>query len=436
MLSDLLWSFIMLLFIVFGLAKPYIALCGVIWVDVLKPQNLSFSFLAGKPLALIVTIFLFASVVINFNKIKRPKKIFPIIVLLFFMIWITVTTIYAQFQWEAWFKYDFAIKTILLSLFIPLILDNKNKIDTFVTIFVGAISYYMLIGGWRTIRGGGQYGTQLVPSNAGDSGITETSTLAMMGVLIIPLIYYVYKQTMFPKKLTALKPILIGFGVASLLTTIGTFARTGLVGLVVLCGLIFLKSKYKIRTSVFLIVFALISTPFLSDEWLGRMSTITNAQEEGSALGRIVVWRWTIDYANSRPILGGGFNSYLANKGVLHLYNYNENTSVDYRENGKAFHNIFFEVLGEHGYVGLVLYLLIIFLCWRLNLLAQKRYSSSASTEWAAQLGLLTNISLYIYCACGMFIGIAFAPWLYYLLGISVSLHNVDYVKEKNSDQR
>ena len=162
------------------------------------------------------------------------------------------------------------------------------------------------------------------------------------------------------------------------------------------------------------------------------MSTITNASEEGSALGRIVVWRWTIDFAAENPIYGGGFNAYMANKGVLHLYHDEQGTSVDYQENGKAFHNIFFEVLGEHGYVGLILYCSIILV----SLLLNRRLSKNNKVDlWVQDLAKTLNLCIVIYCTCGMFIGVAFSPWIYLFMGLTVALQNVVNTEKESNTQ-
>ncbi len=433
MLSDILWSLIILTFCFYGLSRPYIALSGVIWMDTLKPQNLSFSFLAGKPLSLIITAVFFLSLAINFKDgFKKPYVKLPTFLLFMLMVWITVTTYQALFPSSAWFKYDFSIKTMILASFIPFVIHKKNHLHTVLSLLTVAIAYYLLIGGWRAVSGGGAYGQSLVQTRAGDSGITETSTLSMVGVFTIPLIYYLSKHTIFSDKVKLFKPISIALIASSALTVFGTYARTGLVGLGVLTAYSFKQSKQKMRYLLIIPLILLLSLPFLPEEWSERMSTITNASEEGSALGRIVVWRWTIDFAAENPIYGGGFNAYMANKGVLHLYHDEQGTSVDYQENGKAFHNIFFEVLGEHGYVGLILYCSIILV----SLLLNRRLSKNNKVDlWVQDLAKTLNLCIVIYCTCGMFIGVAFSPWIYLFMGLTVALQNVVNTEKESNTQ-
>ena len=147
MLSDLLWTLILCLFIFPGLRHLYIALCGYIFVEILRPQQFSFSFLAGKPISLIIALIFFFSIAINHKQLSSPKNKTSTFLLVLLMTWITVTSYYAEFPSLAWYKYDFAIKTIFISLFIPYILNTKVKIDTFIAILVCCISYFTMMVG-------------------------------------------------------------------------------------------------------------------------------------------------------------------------------------------------------------------------------------------------------------------------------------------------
>ena len=88
-----------------------------------------------------------------------------------------------------------------------------------------------------------------------------------------------------------------------------------------------------------------------SDAWKTRISTIETYDQESSAETRIGVWIWTLQFVSSRP-QGGGFMAFVTNHFQLasgrDIY-------------GHAFHSIYFEVLGEHGWLGLAIFLGLIF---------------------------------------------------------------------------
>ena len=261
--------------------------------------------------------------------------------------------------------------------------------------------------------------------------MTESSTLAMTAVMMLPFMYFITKHVEFTKRIPFFTIIMYLTAFAAIVTIIGSHARTGIVGLAILIGIVFLGSKQKLKLSILSILIVLFAWNFGSDNWKERMLTLKESKTESSALGRIVVWRWTIDYVSERPIMGGGFMSYKANAGQLRDYN-KEDAEVDYRDNsGKAFHNIYIEVLGEHGYVGLVIFMLIIFTTWKQNRFVMK---SSADT-WYQMAARSNNAAFLVFCACGMFIGVAFSPWAYLFFGISTALKQL-YLNEPKAERQ
>jgi probable O-glycosylation ligase (exosortase A-associated) len=424
MLSDLLFVVIFFLFLFFGISRPYIALSAVIWVDIFKPQDISSSFLSGKPLSFVAASFFFLSLFLGFSKINKPQKKAAIVMVLFFMIWVTLSTVFAEFQVTAWNKYNWAVKVLIFAVFIPLVLDTRLKVEVFLSIMVTSIGYFLIVAGIKGLLSGGGYGIALVDSASGNSGITESSTLSMVAVFAIPLIVYLYKFSFLVDRYPIFRYYYMGLIFAALFTVIGTQARTGLVCLVILILITLYLSKDRLKHSIYIVMFSMIIFPFIPNAWMERMETMKDTSQEKSALGRVVVWRWTVDYANSRPFFGGGFRSYHANAGILQSYQKDGEISLGERSTGKAFHSIYFEVLGEAGYVGLLIFLSFIYMTWKNNIYFIKTRSPD---NWRAFLAKMLNISLIIYCVGGAFISVAFEPWLYYLLMLSASNHNINH---------
>ena len=136
MISDLLVVLVLMAIFTYGFARPCVALCGIVYIDLYKPQGNSYSFLAGAPLSMIIAVFLFMAMLINARKLTTPKNIIYHVLMLGFMTWITLSTINAQFPELAWLKYDVAIKTIFLAYFIPFVLTDRKSVELFVCIKV------------------------------------------------------------------------------------------------------------------------------------------------------------------------------------------------------------------------------------------------------------------------------------------------------------
>ncbi|WP_340679165.1 putative O-glycosylation ligase, exosortase A system-associated [Paraglaciecola sp.] len=422
MISDLLVTLVLIAIFIYGFSRPAVALCGIVYIDLYKPQGNSYSFLAGAPLSMVIAVFLFITMLMNFKKVTNPKSITYNILMLGFMIWITITTFRAQFPELAWLKYDVAIKTIFLAYFIPFVLKDRKSVELFVWFVAVCLGTLMFWAGVKTLAGGGGYGVDLV----GKGGMwSEGSTLANHGITIIPLLVYLYKSSLLSNSRKLFKYLLLGLILCCFITLIGTQARSGIVCFVVLFAFYLKASKSKIKTLTFAIIIPLMLLPMAPNSWFDRMETMQgegSIETETSALGRIVVWRWTLDYVSERPIFGGGFYAYRANAGQLDRYREGNEIAIE-TPHPKAFHSIIFEVLGGHGYGGLLIFLLIIFNTLLLNRKTTIRYGK---LHWQGSLASSVNIALLIYCAGGLFVGIAFFPLIYYFYGLSIALYNLN----------
>ena len=143
--------------------------------------------------------------------------------------------------------------------------------------------------------------------------------------------------------------------------------------------------------------------------WTERMKTIVpdSEQREESAQGRIEAWTMLTNLALDRPVVGGGFNPYNAEVWGQYFPNYFKVRSA---------HSIYFSVLGEQGFVGLGLFLLLWFLTW---IYARRLASETAGREredWAHSLAVLSQASLIAYLVGGAFLDLAYWDGPYYVL--------------------
>jgi hypothetical protein len=80
-------------------------------------------------------------------------------------------------------------------------------------------------------------------------------------------------------------------------------------------------------------------------------------------------------------------------------------------------------MLGEQGYPGLVIFLLVTSITfYRLRRLA-KRARAYAELEWVISLSDALQSGLAVFMTCGAFVGIAFQPMYWYFIALSASLN-------------
>ena len=419
MVTDIFMSLILLALMFYSFTRPHVAACMAVWINLVKPQNTSFAFLAGQPLSLITTALFFLVLIFNFNKLRVPKSKFYHFSMIGFMFWITVASFLGEFQNLVWLKYDFVIKTLIFSYFIPFTLTKREHVEMFIWVCVASFGLFISMAGLKTLLGGGGYGVSLI--GIGGFMYSEGSTLATLAVCLIPFIFCLRGSSQIAKNWKTFKWLSLAFSALALLTVVGTQARTGLVALAAFIGLLMKKHKVNLKVIVAICVIPVVIYAVAPQSWFARMSSIGDSTtSEKSAIGRLVVWRWTIDYALERPFFGGGFYSYNANAGVLHQYQRGQEITISQRS-GKAFHNIFFEVLGETGFGGLFFFSSIILHTLRSN----KKTRSIKGTE-SKDISSALSQSILIYCVGGFFVGIAFYPWIYYIYGVSIALNGIE----------
>nr|WP_294509878.1 putative O-glycosylation ligase, exosortase A system-associated [uncultured Rhodopila sp.] len=415
MLRSLWILFVFLAFIGLGFQTPFVLTLGYVWVDTFRPQDVSYIILNQVPVAMIVgslAIVLYAM----FDHRDPPRLRLITVLQVAFAIWVTLTTTWAAFPDDAWAKWSWAVKTILFSAFIPFAIRSRIQIEAFLQVYMFSLAANLIPFGVKMVISGGGYGQNLGLAG-GNSGLAEGSTLAAVSIMTIPVYLFLRQHSIIAPKAFWFRSIYLGLAVLSGLTSLGTFERTGLVGLVVLGILMFLKSRRKVLTLFVGLVAALAVAYTTSDAWTSRISTISDFQTENSALARLLVWRWTVQFATEHP-LGGGFDAY-------HLDHVEfENGEMKF---GVAFHSIYFEVLGEHGWIGLALFVSLAILSLIALQKAAKEARRHPELQWCSDLAGTIQISLIVMMVCGSFVGIAFQPMIHYLFAMAVCVS--EYVR-------
>jgi probable O-glycosylation ligase (exosortase A-associated) len=418
MLRSLYILLIYISFIGMGAVAPFVLSLGYIWVSVFRPQQIAYILLPSIPVSMIMGALAFGAYLLM-DRRAPPRLNLTLILTLLWGGWITLTTIFLAVAPEpAWEKWDWAVKNVLFSAFIPFVIRSRVQIEAFLQVYLFGLAIHILPTGLKTMISGGGYGREL-GLVGGNTGFGEGSTLATASIMMIPVIIWLMKYNVLMPRMKLVRLMYMGLAVVALACTVGTYSRTGLIGMVVVGGVMWFRSQQKVLFSLVILAGMALVGVIASEKWEERVSTIKDTSEN-STLGRILVWQWTLRYVASNP-LGGGFDSYRISEITMPSADGVGEGEVII---GKAFHNSYIEALGEHGYPGLALFLGLI-LCSVVSL--QRTAAWAKRTEgmtWLRDLAIALQTALVTLVACGMFIGIAFQPMYYYIFALSVCLTN------------
>lgn len=423
-MRDLFFVAFLGLFFLLAFRKPFIFALAYLYIDVIAPQRLSYFLLNSIPISAIA----FALMVLGFalDPEKRDLRIsWRQIAIGLLLAYCAYMTTQAVAPLSAADKWSWVSKSLIFALFLPFLLHKRLRFEVVILTYVLCASALIVTGGLKTIAsGGGGYGALVLLIDE-NQGLYESSIISLVAIGIIPLILWLANHgTIFGTdwKVKAYAACLI---FACLLIPVGTEARTGLVCIVVLGVLLLRFSKRRFLYLGIVGTLGIIAIPFLPQSFVERMETITNPKADESASTRLAVWGWTWDFVQDNP-MGGGFDSYMINKISFRLENA-DGSGVEQGgpvvDEARAFHSSYFEMLGEHGFPGLFLWLFIFGgTVFRLELM-QRRYRKNPEPgdEWIGPLALALQNFIIIYLVGSLFVGIAFQPVPFGLCALAIA---------------
>jgi probable O-glycosylation ligase (exosortase A-associated) len=288
-----------------------------------------------------------------------------------------------------------------------MVITNRERLNGVVWMIALSLGFYGIKGGIFTILKGGVHRVQ------GPEGtfIGGNNEMALALVMTVPLIAYLRLQ----EKRHWLKVGLTGAMLLTAIAAIGSQSRGALVGMLAMGLFLWLKSRNKFMTGLLMVIAIGVIGSVMPQEWYDRMNTTQNYQEDDSALGRINAWHTAFNVAKSR-ITGGGiemfrpsvFQQYAPEPGRVH-----------------DVHSVYFEVMGEHGFIGFGLFMTIMVFTWLKGRSIIRRAKNIPGLKWASDLAAMTQVSMIGYTTCGAFLGLSYFDFYWHLVAIMVILNHL-----------
>ena len=371
-----------------------------LWVSVMNVQHFGYSLAGAIPFALIIAGMTLVGMVTTKDEISLPMNATTIL-LIVFPLWMCIAYAFAlEHQIEGFNRWKEVMKIFFFIVVSASIIKTRQHIDWLIWIIVISVGFYGVKGGIFTIASGGSYRVWGPPGN---SSITDNNSISVALVMMIPLMYYLRSVT--PSKW--IKIGLLGTMGLSLMAILGSHSRGAFLAVLAMVMFLWLKSQKKMLLGLLLVAAVPLAIGFMPANWTERMKSIESYKEDGSAMGRINAWKMAINVANDRPLVGGGFELYTPK------------TFARYAPDPLGIHSahsIYFQILGEHGYVGLILFLLIGFVGWANASRIIKLTQSNPEKKWAGDLARMIQVSLVGFAVGGLFVNIAYWEIHYYLV--------------------
>jgi probable O-glycosylation ligase (exosortase A-associated) len=263
-------------------------------------------------------------------------------------------------------------------------------------------------------------GTRVTISRELRSQLGDPNDLSL--VLMFPVSFLAAE--LFDKYNNKWRRIAAGIGLVLVISgVIATQSRGGLLGIAaVLSFFLYQRVKNPIIVGAIGAVGMLVMVVFagISDRQSG------GAAEEGvdaSAMGRIYAWQAAFNMALSNPFTGVGINNFFVN-----YYFY----SPHWDGKNHAVHSTWFQVLGETGFVGLLVFIMLIVGIFR-SLARTERLTELVQDTQLCVNSYALKAGMIGFMVSGTFLTQAFTWPLYIILSLTIALEKLAADKSRGS---
>ena len=406
-LRDILITLIVFGSLPFIFRRPYVGIIMWCWISYMNPHRGAWGFAYNMPFAAIIAGVTMLAMLTQAKQVQKLDKNSITILWFLFLLWTGVTTIFAFYPDFAMTLFKSYFKIMLMTFIALMLINDQKKLNHFIWIIVFSVGYFGVKGGVFTIATGGSFRVWGPP----DSFIEGNNELALALLMLIPLTNYL--RVVSVKKWVKLG--LLGAIFLMLAAALGSQSRGALLAAGAMGFYLWLKSDKKFLSGIAVAIAGAVFLMFMPKTWWDRMSTIQTYDEDASAMGRINAWWVEFNVANDK-FFGAGFNH--ASPEVFLQYAPNPDFVV-------VAHSIYFQVLGDHGWVGFGLFMAFCILSLRLSKKITKKTAGLDNLAWANILSRMIYVSLIAYAIGGAFLSLPYFDLPYHIMAILIITNTV-----------
>lgn len=405
--------------------RPFIGLGLWIWTALFFPNGWVFG-----AASVIRYNLLFAGITVLGYLIMKDKPKFHLsktggAILLFFA-WTTASTIMGMgnpdLAWDIWNRF---MKVVLLFVFVLAIVDDKLHVDFFLWCAVLSVGFYGDLEALKFLASGGGHKIEGMSGHV----LGDRNELAVAFVMLLPICVYLLQE--YGKQSRLLSIALLGTIGLLVAAVIGTQSRGGFIAMLAVGAYFYVKSERKIAVALLLAVLVLGLSQVVSSEWVSRIDSINDANKDASFMGRVVAWKLSFIMAVQHPFFGGGFKA-------LEFFPVWSTLSLDFPsyswfytgdevpapDRARAAHSVYFQVLGDHGFFGLAIYLGFIIAAFRKARSIVRIARAHDAPEWIPRLATTLQLTLFAFAIGGAALSFAYFDLTFAIIGLLIVLES------------
>lgn len=404
-LRDIIIVSIVLLAAFMAFRRAWIGVMLWNWLSIMNPHRYTWGFAYSAPLAAIAAGATLLGLL--FTKERRsPFLGAPVGWFFALTMWISLSWLMGMDVTGDYGQWTKVMKIYLMTFVALMLLHNRYHIMAFVWVSTASVIILAVKGGIFTVLSGGAHRVWGPPG----SFIADNNEFALAVILAIPLMHFLQMQLAKPWMRHAVTVAIL----LSVASALGSHSRGAFLALGAM-GLIFWwRSSRKGPIALMLVFVVLVLLPMMPDEWWERMGTIQTYEEDTSAMGRINAWYVAWDVAKDK-FFGAGMSYQYPE--IFMLYG-------RFETHARSAHSIYFQILGNHGFVGLFLFVTLWFSTFRTAGWLRKNGGKLPETRWVVSLGAMAQVCLLGYAVGGAFLSLAYFDLPYNVMVMVVLAKN------------
>jgi probable O-glycosylation ligase (exosortase A-associated) len=389
------------------LARPWIGVLVWSWIGYMNPHRLTWGFAYDLPFAMLVALATLTGFVFT-----RERKPFlwtrETVLILLLWGWFTVSSVFAMYPDSAWAKWEEISKILLMALLAIPLFQDRRRLRLLLLVIAASLGFYGFKGGLFALATGGQW-MVLGPPGSFFEANTELSLALNMS---LPISFYLAREEQRRWLRLTLRAVFF----LTILAVPFTYSRAGVLGLAVVLVVLFFRARARLLLVPLVLGQLLAFIAFAPAQFFERVETISQYEQDGSAQLRFMSWRVGYEIARDRPVLGGGFTVF------IHRATYDIYLPEYPRPFGHDAHSIYFNLLGEHGWIGLGIFVALV--VSTLSTLHGLRRAGAIDPEkaWISNYAKMIQASILAYLITGAFLSVAYFDLTYQLFVITIIL--------------
>jgi probable O-glycosylation ligase (exosortase A-associated) len=384
-IRDLALALIMVVAIPASFLRPWIGALVFAWLSFMNPHRLGYG-THDFQFALITAVLTLAGLPFTSERARLPRTIESYLLIALWA-WFGFTTLFALYPDAAWEEFVRVSKILLMTFVTILLLQDRRKLRLFLYVIAFSIGFYGFKGGAFAYLTGFRYQV-LGPEG---SFIAMNTEIGLALNMVLPILLFLRRD----EKRAWARHLLLATFFLSIGAIVSTYSRGAFLGLGAVLASLCLKSRAKLIAIVLFCAGVFVAPALLPDAWFDRMDSIAT-HEDASSQARLKAWKLSYRIALDHPILGNGFRTYTTDI-------YAKYVPEDAVSSSDA-HSIYFQVLGEHGFIGITLYVALmasLFLSVRRLLWKHRK---DPDMRWLCNVAMMMETGLLAYAVNGAFL--------------------------------